>query len=128
MSWLEQPFRESPNDLDSVEDVEKVVAAASLLEIREFDLFHLAWKQWHGEEPDEKGLEKVFVRYLYKRELPYWVRHFVRRVNDDAATGRLDPVRLGAARYPRREGLVPLDLDVPSVAAFGILVLLLILA
>ena len=61
-------------------DASHVAAAACYLEVGEFRLFEMAWEDWHGEMPDEKTVERHFVRYLFHQTVPIWVRHFVRKV------------------------------------------------
>ena len=73
--------------------------------MREFDLFHAAWRVWFGRAPEDKALERIFVNYLFNQRIPHWVRHFARRVINDAEAGYLDPRSLGATDYPRRDPL-----------------------
>ena len=87
-------------------DVRDVVAAAYALRISEFDLFRLAYRRWHGREAAEKGLERVFVAYMFRCAVPPWVRHFCRQVLAEAREGRLERDAFGAGRVPRREPLV----------------------
>ena len=71
-------------------DVRLVHEAARLLRIHEFLLFELAYREWHGATADRGTLEREFMRYLYHRQVPVWVRHFARQV---VARSRQRPVR-----------------------------------
>ena len=71
-----------------------IVAYASyLLEISEFELFEIAWRQWQSSEPDEKELDRLFGAYLDRGELPYWVRDFARSVINDPQRQQLERQR-----------------------------------
>ncbi len=87
-------------------DLRLVSDAASILHLREFDLFRAAWQSWFGRTPDDKAVERVFVAYLSRQRVPHWVRHFARRVIQDGEAGILDPRLLGGTDYPRQEPLV----------------------
>ena len=87
-------------------DLRSVADAASILQLREFDLFRAAWQNWFGEAPDDKVVERHFVDdYMFNQRIPHWVRHFARRVIADAQYGEVDPRRFGIANYPRQEPL-----------------------
>jgi len=102
-----------------------VLDAAAALDIREYDLFDLAWRQWRGNAPNAAALERVFVAYMFHREIPAWVRHFARTVLRCRDDGRLDRASFGADRVRRRERPVPLGrLYVGIVAALTLLFVL----
>ncbi|MDJ0945880.1 MAG: hypothetical protein QNJ30_20630 [Kiloniellales bacterium] len=84
-------------------NLQLVMDAAGLLQIREFDLFRLAWCRWWGDEPDEKALEECFVAYMFQQTLPIWVRHYCREVLEREWDGRLDPAEFGVNPVARRE-------------------------
>ncbi len=75
-------------------DSDLVTEARAVLGLLEFDFFRAAWRHWHGEEPDDRALEPAFVTYLFQQRVPGYVRHFARRVLEEAAGGRLDPAAL----------------------------------
>lgn len=89
------------------EDGSLVLDAAAALDVREYDLFDLAWWQWRGSAPDAAALERVFVAYMFHREIPVWVRHFARNVLHCRDCGRLDRASFGVDRVRRRERPVP---------------------
>ena len=65
-------------------DARHVAAAACYLQVGEFRVFELAWEDWHGEKPNQKTVERHFVRYLFHQTVPIWVRHYVRKVLERA--------------------------------------------
>jgi hypothetical protein len=83
--------------------------AAALLEIREFDLFHLAWRNWSGHVAGDRAIEKHFVDYMFHQRVPPWVRHFCRDVLARAEAGRLDRRAFGLEVVRRRVAPVRLD-------------------
>lgn len=113
---------------DQLRDDRNLVSdAAALLELRDFDLFRAAWRSWHGNDPDERHLEAAFVHFLFHDRAPAYVRHYARRACQDAAAERLDPRRLGAHHYPRRERLPDLRDGFAATAMGGLLLVLLTL-
>ncbi len=61
-------------------DAATIERAAERLRVDDFELFRLAHRQWFGDDPGTKALERVFVAYLFRGEVPMWVRHFSRGV------------------------------------------------
>lgn len=122
---LTNPFsttRAQPQD-PALIDAAMVCRAAEIAEVSEFDLFQAAWQGWNGKLPDEHGLERLFSCYLHEQQVPGFVRHFARRVIDDAAAGRLNRDTLGLHRFQRREPLADLrcgfTVEVLSLALLG---------
>ena len=83
-------------------DLRLVRDAAVLLRLCEFDVFHASWRNWFGQSPDEKVLDRFFVDYLFHQRVPFWVRHFAKRVIRDAEDGRIDRRELGVTDYQTR--------------------------
>jgi hypothetical protein len=79
-----------------------VLNVSSLLSTGEFELFRLAYASWYGREADEETLEKHFVPYMFRDQVPFWVRAFTRRVLSQKRDGRLDPGQFGI-EPPRAE-------------------------
>lgn len=73
------------------EDVWDVLRAASLLNIGEFRLFELAFRDWYGRRASEKTIEKHFIPYMYRKRVPAWVRHFSRGIIERDEADQLDP-------------------------------------
>jgi hypothetical protein len=99
-------------------DAERVAKAALLLQIREIDLFRLAWRRWYGADGPEPVIERHFVAYMFRHRVPPWVRHLCRQVIRQALAGRLDRGAFGVAELPRREP--PAAVDDPFLALAGI--------
>ena len=76
-------------------DCRDVLAASSVLATGEFELFRLAYQSWYGQEADEKTLEAHFVPYMFRDQVPFWVRAFTRRVLMLESEGRLDASQFG---------------------------------
>ena len=82
------------------EDIEDVLELSALLEIREYDLFGLAYHWWFGRPPNKKVLETHFVRYMFNKIVPHWMRHYSRMLLDLREQGILDREKLGISRLP----------------------------
>ncbi|NIR30659.1 MAG: hypothetical protein GWN84_15375 [Gammaproteobacteria bacterium] len=95
-----------PFDENLPPDIEDVLQAAAVLDVTEYELFHLAYLRWHGERADEQLLERRFAAYMFRRVVPVWVRHFARLVHSQDARGELDPSALGVTRLPRTREMV----------------------
>lgn len=82
------------------EDVADVLEAAALLEITEFELFHLAWRRWYGTTLDDHGIERHYLPYMFRHQVPVWVRHLARQVVRAADEETLDPRAFGVPPRP----------------------------
>lgn len=82
-------------------DIRIVLQAAAILDITEWDLFHLAYRRWHGESADDEQMEPFFVAYMFRKIVPVWVRHFSRLVERLDIRGELDANKLGVKYLPR---------------------------
>lgn len=87
-------------DISIVCDDVLVFEARTLLGLLDFEFFRAAWRNWYGEEPDDRRLEPGFVSFLLEQEAPDYVRYFARLVLRRAADGRLDPTAFGIAAEP----------------------------
>jgi hypothetical protein len=76
-------------------DVADVLEAAALLEVTEFELFRIAWRKWHGGEIGDSQLERYYLPYMFKSQVPTWVYRLARQIIDEAEADRLDPARYG---------------------------------
>lgn len=57
-----------------------VETAAALLQISEFQLFHIAYYQWYGRKTSDTVMEKFFVTYMFDGIVPPWARQLARKV------------------------------------------------
>ena len=89
------------------DDARRALDAATALDLREIDLFRLAYRRWHGRDIRPGLLEHTFAEYMFHRRVPIWVRHFARQVFDNEASGSLDALALGAGRYKHRPAPPP---------------------
>ena len=81
--------RQSPESSD-------VAHAAALLETTEFELFQIAYRRWFGHDCSAEQIEQTyFVPYMFKQDVPTWVRHFAQEVVAEDQAKRLDPRRYG---------------------------------
>ena len=76
-------------------DVRDVVSACDALNVREINLFRLAFARWFGREASESELERSFMHYLFAQQAPMWVRQFTREVLRRKNEGVLDPAQFG---------------------------------
>lgn len=90
--WSKSPFKPVPPD------VRRVIDAAGLLQIGEFQLFEHAYQRWFGNIPDSRQIERCHVQYMFHGVVPLWVRHFCRSVQRDADAGTLYAENYGIAR------------------------------
>jgi hypothetical protein len=87
-------------DEDIPVDIEEVLDVAAHLDIKEFEVFHLAYSWWHGHDCTDAKIETFFVKYMFDDVVPHWVRQFTRmalRLKDE---GRLEPEAFGIHRTP----------------------------
>lgn len=113
-------------DPDLPEDVSNVLESAALLEVSEFRVFELAFTAWFGErEPDAQKLDRCFFDYLYRDQVPTWVRAFVREVVGRARAGRFDPADYGIVHPPPTPTMIYLGI---RYAVWTILTLTFIIA
>lgn len=83
-------------------DVRDVVSACDALNVREINLFRLAFARWFGRDASDSELERPFMHYLYAQQAPMWVRQFTREVLHRKSAGILDPTQFGLP--PRAPG------------------------
>ncbi|MFP3874356.1 MAG: hypothetical protein ACLFQT_02765 [Thiohalophilus sp.] len=78
-------------------DLQALLDAVGLLDISEFRLFELAYEAWYGEPATPEKLEYEFARYMFRDEVPFWVRHYARHVLKLARRHQLDTSTMGMA-------------------------------
>ncbi|MEN8263955.1 MAG: hypothetical protein ABFR82_10855 [Nitrospirota bacterium] len=76
-------------------DAARIQISSKLLQLSEFRLFQLAYYRWYGRELPERNMENIFAGYMFKNEVPHWVRHFSRKVLSLYFAGKLDPQEFG---------------------------------
>ena len=81
-------------------DVADVLEAAALLEVTEFELFRIAYRRWFHTDIDDAELERLYLPYMFKGQVPLWVRQLTRQVIMEADRDRLDPKSYGVMPRP----------------------------
>ena len=64
--------------------------AASVLQISEYELFRIAYRNWFSRPITETQLDALFKEYLSSCEAPYWVNDFARKVHEKFKAGTLN--------------------------------------
>jgi hypothetical protein len=82
-------------DEDIDPDLWDLLQTASLLEIKEFDVFKLAYKEWFGQLPKSQVSEAHFANYMFNQQIPVWVRRYTRKVIELHERDALNPRELG---------------------------------
>jgi hypothetical protein len=86
------------SDDTTVADWLQVAETAGLLEVTEFELFRLAYRDWYGRAATEADLEAYFTPFMFADVVPFWLRRYCARIRAESCAGQLDPVRLGIPR------------------------------
>jgi hypothetical protein len=90
-------------DPELPEDVADVLESAACLEISEFRVFELAYAAWFGRpegEREARALDRHFFAYLYRDQVPPWVRALTREVVRSNRAGVLDLADYGIVHEP----------------------------
>ena len=58
----------------------EILDAANLLQVGEFQLVQLAYKDWYREELSEDKIDKIFGEYMFKRIIPIWATFYARDI------------------------------------------------
>lgn len=80
-------------------EVLDVLEAAARLDITEFELFRIAYERWFGHGIADADLERLYLPYMFKDQVPAWVRHYVREVLE-GTEGAFDPADFGVRPRP----------------------------
>ena len=82
-----------------LDDEAKLIGfAASVLQISEYELFRIAYRNWFNHSVTEARLDSLFKEYLTTGDVPYWVNDFARKVHDKFKAGKLDYKDYGIKR------------------------------
>ena len=76
-----------------------VISAANQLQVGEFQLLQLAYRDWYDEDLPEALVARLFKSYMLKNDVPPWARHYARRILDRLESGDLDDNALAFHRY-----------------------------
>jgi hypothetical protein len=80
-------------------DRKLVGSAANLLQVGEFQLLQLAYRQWFGEDLPEAQISRLFTSYMMRHEVPSWARHYARSILELHGRGQLDARNPAYHRY-----------------------------
>ncbi len=107
-------------------DLHDVLATSGILEITEFDLFHIAYKRWFGKDAEDNAIEPFFKNYMFHEIVPFWVREFTRLVLQLDRDGALDPRAFGIQpkRFSKRMAARGLRMLLISILVVSTLIIL----
>ncbi|MBI2586242.1 MAG: hypothetical protein HYW28_10310 [Rhodospirillales bacterium] len=110
-------------DHDEIEMSDRliVITAANQLQVGEFQLLQLAYREWFDHDLPEALVAKLFTSYMLHHEVPHWARHYARRIIDGCERGDIDD---NAPRFHRYDHdyhtVVPQGMRRFCIAAAGI--------
>ena len=76
-----------------------VISAANALQVGEFQLLQLAYREWFNKDLPEALVDRLFSAYMLKNEVPHWARHYARHIVELDALGKLDDQEPSYHRY-----------------------------
>ena len=76
-----------------------VISAANTLQVGEFQLLQLAYREWFNEDLPEALVARLFTAYMLRNEVPHWARHYARRIVELDGLGKLDEQEPSYHRY-----------------------------
>jgi hypothetical protein len=68
----------------------EIAQAANILQIGEFQLLQLAYREWRAEDLPEAKVSILFSSYMIEGHVPHWARHFARQILDKDQRGEID--------------------------------------
>ncbi len=88
-------------DMEELQNPEKTAVgrAANCLQVGEFQLLQLAYREWHHKDLPVEQLDKLFQAYMMDDEVPHWARHYARQILRLADGDRLDENDVRYHRY-----------------------------
>jgi len=98
MNFFETLIHPDRKELENAERVH-VCRAANVLQIGEFQLLQLAYKEWFGEDLPEALVARLFSSYMLHNEVPHWARHYARLVLMREERGLIDENDAAYHRY-----------------------------
>jgi len=100
-------------DHDEQSEREEIACAANLLQVNEFQLLQLAYKDWFNKEIPSRECDRLFEDYMMHKDVPHWVHHYARRIIGLDAAGSLNDRDADYHRYDSQFRLI-LRLWTPS--------------
>ena len=79
-------------DREEAENAERavIVRAANQIEVGEFQFLQLAYREWFSEDISESAMDGLFESYMLDGNVPFWARHYARRIMQLDETGSLN--------------------------------------
>lgn len=78
----------------------QVIEAAAILEISEYELLAMAFREWFGRAPRRQDLDPLFGPYMFDGVTPYWAVALARQIIALHEQGRLHHSRFRAPSHP----------------------------
>ncbi len=76
-----------------------VISAANQLQVGEFQLLQLAYREWFGKNLPEEMVSRLFSSSMLHNAVPHWARHYARHVLERHDRGELDDMDPAFHRY-----------------------------
>lgn len=89
MNLWQTLLRPDQEELENAERQE-VGRAANVLQVGEFQLLQLAYREWYEKDLPDTMIDRLFYNYMIHDEVPHWARHYARQVLRLDEQGRLD--------------------------------------
>jgi len=89
LSFWETLLRPDQEEKKNPERTE-IARAANFLEVGEFQLLQLAYREWHHKDLPETHVDRLFNAYMLNGDVPHWARHYARRINLLSDAGRIN--------------------------------------
>lgn len=88
-------------DKEELENPERraISDAANILQVGEFQLLQLAYRDWYDEDLPEAMIDRLFRSYMIDGVVPPWARHYARKIVRKEQSGRLDYQQRRYHRY-----------------------------
>ena len=77
------------------------IQAAGLLEISEYDLMAIAYREWYGQSASRQVLERHFRPYMFGGPPPFWAHRLATEVLELDDRGELKSSRFGVEPPPK---------------------------
>ncbi len=88
-------------DKEELENPERraICDAANILQVGEFQLLQLAYRDWYDEDLPEATVDRLFRSCMIDGVVPPWARHYARKIVRKEQSGRLDYQQRRYHRY-----------------------------
>ncbi len=100
-----------------------VISAANQLQIGEFQLLQLAYRDWYDKDLPEALVSELFTSYMLQNRVPHWARHYARSIIEGYEKGELDDNAQSFHRYDHEYNTsVPRGVQRFCVATAGVII------